>query len=346
MDNKVIKNREIQPVVYEFTHPGNEHNGLSKLKPGTFIKGWNLVEAPGEKGPSHRRKYIRSSGKYIDINGVEKNAELDFWGEWEPDSIARKTNRKGQHNLNPEVLPSWIHSPFFLNTSYPYNAGSSALGQNLSKFKNDLHELIERDKRKLQNTDPFVYGKMFMYSSICKPEQTLDLRPGSIILFGSCHKYKESSSSKNKIWRFRVDTVFVIKEVIDFSDDVFSSYQDTIYYKAALKFIDRNDGYSHKLFVGATPENSMNGMYSFTPAHLSSDIPYGPMVIDDTKEPFKKVHYVQSKGTEVAVGEQAVKVFWEALLRFTYDNGYVPATQIELPPVFDTIDKVADWINR
>ena len=342
--NKIII-RPIQPLVYEFTHPGDEHTYDSKLISNIYIKGWNLVEKPGGK-VTHRRKYIRSDGKYIDIYGEEKCGKLDFWGEWEPDSIAKKIATNGKNDLNPQVLPNWIHYPFFLNADYLYNVASSELGRKISEYKNEQYEMIKRDKRYLQNTDPFVYGKAFMYSSICKPEQTLDLKSGSIILFGSCKKYKESPDIEEKTYKFRVDTIFVIKEILDFSDEVLNSYRNTIYYEAALKYINAADGFSHKLFIGATPKDSFNGMYSFIPAHISSDTPYGQMVIDNTKDVFKEVRYTQSVGREVAHGEKSVKRFWESLLNYTYDSGYVPATHIELPPTFNTPDEIAYWINN
>ena len=38
-NNKVII-RSIQPLVYEFTHPGDEHARGARLLPNLYIKGW------------------------------------------------------------------------------------------------------------------------------------------------------------------------------------------------------------------------------------------------------------------------------------------------------------------
>ena len=57
----------------QFIHPGSEH-GSDR---GTDIRSWN-------QGP-HRRKFLKVLGRTL-INGTEDDAEIVFWGEWEPAS--------------------------------------------------------------------------------------------------------------------------------------------------------------------------------------------------------------------------------------------------------------------
>ena len=61
-----------QPVfVVQCPHSGGEHNPrkLGRME-------WNT-------GP-HKRKFIRSRGRDLDRHDDEREADLVFWGEWEP----------------------------------------------------------------------------------------------------------------------------------------------------------------------------------------------------------------------------------------------------------------------
>ncbi len=129
------------PYVVQLPHPGPEHN------PGNRdIQPWNVRD--------HGRKFLRSSGRYVARNGRPREAELVFWGEWEPPSrIIERWER--EHSL-PRFLhePVWQHLP---------------------------------PGQQPQNTDPWVFGNSFRYSN-CRQASSPALQrlePGSVILFGS-----------------------------------------------------------------------------------------------------------------------------------------------------------------
>ena len=236
-----------------------------------------------------------------------------------------------------------------LKDTYGYS-NETPLNKKISSIKNKQASSIGMDVY-YQNTDPFVFGDRFIYSSICKPYATLNIKPGSIILFGSTHNYDGEM-------RYRVDTVFVVKVIIDLVTDkngnyIFDEYKDgdkDIHYNTTLKHLDPNDPFSHKIFIGATPQDPVEGMYSFIPAHVSDGKTnrerYGTLVIDTDFEKYKKIKdTVQWQGCISCIGKDEVTDFWIALKEYTESKGYVPAVKINLPPTFDSIDELSSWID-
>jgi hypothetical protein len=148
----------------QFLHPGGEH----RPDDGS-IKRWNTKE--------HRRKFLVRPGKYV-AGAKLLEGEMEFWGEWEPDSRVVKS-----------IADPIPHGPRFIYEPY-YVLPESYIG--------------------LQNTDPFVFGERFHYTG-CQQRTTNGstqlryLSRGSVILFGSC----EDKSA------FVLDTVFVVDRWID-----------------------------------------------------------------------------------------------------------------------------------
>lgn len=146
-------------LTVQLNHPGAE----KPYKPG---RGYSQYEGKlireWNADRSHYRKFIRQQGHYItEIGEKPIKDELLFWGEWEGNSYFEPLNRWN---------PNGIHQPF--------------------------HSLHIREH---QNTDPYVFGKNFLYS-VCKQRERLTkLENGSVVLFGS--------SFKNG---FVLDTVFVV----------------------------------------------------------------------------------------------------------------------------------------
>ena len=148
----------------QFLHPGGEHRPDHGA-----IKWWNTKE--------HKRKFLVRPGKYV-ADAKLIDAQIEFWGEWEPESRVVET-----------IADPTPHGPRFVYDPY-YVLPNSYAG--------------------LQNTDPFVFGGPFHYTG-CQQRtssgatQLRFLRRGSVILFGSC----ESKST------FTLDTVFVVDRWID-----------------------------------------------------------------------------------------------------------------------------------
>lgn len=134
-----------------------------------------------------------------------------------------------------------------------------------------VHEpILERPDsfRGLQNTDPYVFGDRFLYTG-CQQHtnrgatetQLRRLTGGSVILFGSCRDLS----------RFVVDTVFVVAGSIDHS---FRDHRDVLrdvvadhYWTVTLGpwYAEGGDAMSFRLYIGATPDDPVEGMFSFVP---------------------------------------------------------------------------------
>lgn len=164
-------------MIIQFSHNGGElpltrrsklhteHYLFDPIPANTGVRYWNNLD-------NHKRKFISHPGWFVDpLNAQPIKTDLNFWGEWEPQSRFELTDKKNR----PE-LPNAIHYPMI---------SSRGLGKH--------------------NTDPFVFGDHFYYTN-CKQKQTragkkmLSLSHNSIIIFGS---------EKNKS-KFLIDTVFVV----------------------------------------------------------------------------------------------------------------------------------------
>ena len=226
----------------QFMHPGRE----AKPERGASAIGWN-------DGPSHARKYLRCPGTYLD-GGNSVCGELEFWGEWEPESVVVE-----EWGRQPNDGPQRVWRPY-------YQPRDNYAG--------------------LQNTDPFVFGS-FLYTG-CKQythhgtraTQLRYLKRGSVLLFGSCIG-----------GAFALDTVFVVKEWIDHNaanyrellrGRVPEAYWDVTLFPwhgegncgrvqdrgCQLPVVcaapDSGDG-GVRLYFGATYGDEVEGMFSFVP---------------------------------------------------------------------------------
>jgi len=222
------------PSIVQFFHPGGEHGYDKKINNnGKLIKDWN--------NNAHGRKFLLNEGSYIK-NDQKYNGKLLFWGEWEPPSYVEKLEpheNRSQYGKNPEYL----HFPF---------------------LPSDDQIRLYQNEHIYQNTDPFVFGKNFIYA-ICrqKKKSLRTLEKGSLIVFGSRVNF-----------RFVIDTVFVVKEA-----EPYSSLEDIKkmnlgkYLDIVTKFIlNKNDCLNEPegliLYKGATFDDPENGMFSFVPAKV------------------------------------------------------------------------------
>jgi hypothetical protein len=154
----------------QFNHPGSQKpfkigKGYRKIRENV-IREWN-------NDKKHYRKFLLNNGFYVNNikDSVPKKNNLYFWGEWEGNSIFNSIK-----NPKNQKLPNGIHKPIH----------SSAF-------------------RRIQNTDPYVFGDGFKYS-VCKQRGNLcNLDANSLILFGSTFK---------SLGKFYIDTVYVVKSKI------------------------------------------------------------------------------------------------------------------------------------
>ncbi|WP_369355218.1 hypothetical protein [Lysinibacillus capsici] len=185
----------------------------------------------------HNRKYLEVKGEYLtSLNSAIKSETIGFWGEWEAESHIIKTLIP-----NHSTLPHYVHQPILPSTT-PKSRGTRFL-----------------------NTDPCVFGSNFLYSN-CKQSmrslQNLDI--GDVIIFGS-----------QKQGVFVVDTVFVVGNIIKFNRrNLQATIGDKVegwFYHLTLNLLAG----SHTLYIGATYNNPVNGIFSFFPCVPSSQYPNG-----------------------------------------------------------------------
>jgi hypothetical protein len=135
-----------------------------------------------------------------------------------------------------------------------------------------------------QNTDPFVFEGAFKYL-VCKQARQdfskntglARLERGSMILFGST-----SDRDKDTAF-FQLDTVFVVADWIEYAPSDLTSlrahpevsdlYDQVVVSKAFPKQLRQTTRL--RLYRGATYQNQVEGMYSFSPAHVGSSSPAG-----------------------------------------------------------------------
>ena len=100
---------------------------------------------------SHHRKFIKRHGKYLE-NGTEKEGDIFFWGEYEPQS----------------------------NCIIANVCAYKAIHYGLSPVRNTIIP------PKALNTDPYVFGDHF--KNICCGIKNRKYQPNDVILFGKIEK--------------------------------------------------------------------------------------------------------------------------------------------------------------
>src|SRR5262252_3776069 len=151
-----------QPVFVHFPHPGKEHD------PG------RMTRQPWNTKSKHRRKFLRSPGRYVAVDGSPSEALLAFWGEWEaPSHVIERWPAEAD-------LPRFLQEPKWERPNVP-------------GFR--------------QNTDPWVFGDCFRDSNCHQLNQPglRDLAAGSVILFGSTLGLTSTAGP-----HFVLDTLFVV----------------------------------------------------------------------------------------------------------------------------------------
>ncbi|MBA2359789.1 MAG: hypothetical protein H0V79_02435 [Actinobacteria bacterium] len=196
-------------------------------EPGGAVKRWEHGEH------DHKRKFMLVPGAWRErVEAESCVGDVLFWGEWEAASTVRPVGSRTEPGA-----PSWVHEPFFNDAS-------------------DAPEGVVP-----QNTDPFVFGDRFLYT-FCKQPGNGRLRRlarGSVVVFGSI---------KDKA--FRIDTVLVVSESVDHTRETYdkdaSPRASDVFRATTLDPMYAWHGTrGGRLYLGATPDEPVNGMFSFFP---------------------------------------------------------------------------------
>jgi hypothetical protein len=175
----------------------------------------------------HARKYLMAEGTYL-AEGRERHGKVEFWGEWEPPSRVIETLQD-----RPAGYPRWLHAP---------------------------HWDVPRHTRLLQNTDPLVLGRRFLYSN-CRQRRNAKLRrlaPGSIVVFGS-----------KLAGEFVMDTVLVVDDDSDsyrpatlLTDDI-EKWVRAVVFDPLVRSASRESEF--RLYFGRRYSGANDTPFSFVP---------------------------------------------------------------------------------
>lgn len=303
--------KNISPIAaFQFTHPGQEHKkGI--LLPGTdfYFKKWNYNKR-------HSRKYVRHNVTFLNDKNELNSGLADFWCEWEPNSLAKELNMFS----DDKEMPSTLHYPIYIDTTPPHCSNNKLVNKIINAKKDETQHSAD-----LQNTDPFIFGENFYYTC-CKQEQTKNLERGSIILFGSTFR------NPNK---YVLDTVFVVDKIINCTEETSHNYTG-IFYDAVLHKIyhGHTNGArltSNKIFIGATYNNPVNGMYSFFPCHAASDTEtYKRIELSNDIHP-RISSVLQSRGIYLTDTETDTINLWTTIKNHVLKHGYYLGTKADMP---------------
>jgi hypothetical protein len=211
----------------QLPHPGPEPDpGADGIRPWRYARRRN----------PHRRMYLQSAATYrYSIDGPDSRGDVAFWGEWEGEAEVirefpdpRSATPKRLWRPNPRGVPPAPHPTY-----------------------------------SPQNTDPFVWGDAIVYTA-CRQDRNEKLRRlgrGSVILFGSSLQ-----------GGFVIDTVLVVAGYVDHNlgdrdfRKVLADIASPEHMRMTLEpWYGGGVETTFRYYVGATPEDSVNGMFSYVP---------------------------------------------------------------------------------
>ena len=230
-------------------------------------------------------------------------------GEWEPESdFIRKLD---QPCGNPDY-PRFLWRPYFV----PRNS-----------------------YRGVHNTDPFIFGDCFLYSNCRQKDGSglTRLAKGSVIAFGSC---KMGVAGE---WRWWIDTVFVVASSFFYplsaADRVFKRQTSEVFGIVTGGPLSDNHqggcgaGERFRLYRGATPDDPVDGMFSFFPAKpAGGEAGFPRPVINLPREYFNPRLSMNIKGVRRERSRDQLRSIWMDLVAQVRRAGLMLGTYASLPP--------------
>lgn len=263
-----------------------------EYQPGS--SGWDQWNA---RWCAHARKFMQFDGEWIDDAGGRHNGELWAWGEWEAHSkLLCELDQPGSSEY-----PKCLWHPYF--TKLPGG-----------------HE-------GLHNTDPFIFGERMLYTN-CKQSTFPVLRRlarGSVIAFGS---------KKNHRWI--LDTVFVVAGSVDYAapeapialaDHASGAFLEV----TAGPLADNGETGPFTFYWGATPEEPVDGMFSFFPAMIAE----GSVGFERPTIRLPKTYFTEMLGRGIKsscdLAPSTLFGLWQCLVDQVLNAGLVLGTHAALP---------------
>ena len=287
---------------------GNKHRAdrlgiVQFIHPGKeqtrHTKGW----CPwGKVTNPHHRKFIVNEASFI-RDGINEHGVCGLWGEWEGPSRVRVI--PGPHQ---DPWPKVFHT--------------------IAHYEPESYD-------GLWDTDPFVFGDRFLYNGCQQhtghgrangPTGTLlrYLAPGSIILFGS-----------SVLRRFVLDTAFVVgtyDEYENWNYDHLDVPPEYLGMGLVTQALIEPDVPSFRLYQGATYDEGIEGMFSFTPCRSMRD-GYVEFPRPNIQIPGVITQSLtQGKKMTDAPDLKTMRGWWLEVLKQVYAAGCYPAHRVELNP--------------
>ena len=235
-------------------------------------------------------------GNWIAGDGSAHGGELWAWGEWEAQSeLVRSLDASGDPGLPHHLWrPYWVISP-------------------------DGYE-------RLHNTDPFIFGERFLYSNCLQPSRPglRRLGRGSVIALGS----------KRGGWV--LDTVLVVADYVDYvapeahlalADEVPEAFLAV----TAGPLAGNGDEAALRLYRGATPDDPVDGMFSFFPAMPAGrDARFERPAVELDARYFTRT-LAQNHKRSCGLRSGVLRALWERLAAQVREAGLVLGTYAEVP---------------
>ena len=258
-------------------------------------KAWNTLNS------QHARKFMEFDGKWIEDDGSARSGNLRAWGEWEAESdLVCGLSQPRQDSQ----YPRYLCRPYY----------------------------IPKDNYKwLHNTDPFIFGERFLYSN-CKQRalsSLMQLGRGSVIAFGSGRKIVGER-------KWVLDTVLVVADSLMYSAlearRVLADTASEAFLTVTGGPLMDNEQASFRLYRGATPEDPVEGMFSFFPATLAHGGAGFPRpLIDLSSEYFNPKSWQAQKGLRRNCTGEELRGLWKSLVTQVRGAGLLLGTHAALP---------------
>jgi len=258
-------------------------------------KGWNTYPS------SRARKFMELRGDWTEEDGSVRSGSLRAWAEWEAESdLVCKLNQPSQNSLYPRYL--WC--PYYISKD------------NYKRF---------------HNTDPFIFGDRFLYSN-CKQQKAPSLAHlgrGSVKAFGSGKKIAGEH-------RWLLDTVLVVADSLAYATPeahrVLMDAAPEAFLTVTGGPIMDNEKDSFRLYMGATPNDPVDGMFSFFPAMpAEGDVGFPRPRIDLPTQYFNPRSWQAPKGLRCERTREELCVIWKSVVGQVREAGLVLGTHA-IPP--------------